>query len=66
MSNDPNRIVQQHRSQRENKSHNTMETYQVEKSNAPLPGWQQNILYVLAFIGVIAIIVAGLAVLGVI
>ena len=65
MSNDPNRLVQQQRHMESNKSHTTMETYKLEKESAPLPGWQQNTLYVLAGIGVIAILVVVLAVLGV-
>jgi hypothetical protein len=65
MSNDPNRLVEQQRHKEANRSHNTMETYKLEKGQAPLPAWQQNILYVLAGVGVIAIIVGALAVLGV-
>lgn len=66
MSNDPNRLVQQQRHMQESKSHNTMETYKLEKDAAPLPEWQQRVLYGLAFVGVIAIIVLVLVLLGVV
>ncbi|MFW5748613.1 MAG: hypothetical protein ACOCYT_03275 [Chloroflexota bacterium] len=65
MSNDPNRIVQQQRHVQENRGHSTLETVKIEKGMAQLPMWQQRIIYVLAFIGVIALIVVALAVLGV-
>lgn len=64
MSDDPNRLIQQKRHM-DNAPHTTMETYKLEKSAAPLPEWQQRVLYVLAFIGAIAIVVVVLALLGV-